>query len=83
LFLRAEFGIEIEVQPFGAAHLQGLGDHHVPGEDGKNDEHENDATACNGGLAPNPYNLQLRLRKKAKGNAHQIPRHGSFWLPLL
>jgi len=49
----------MKVKPFGAAHLERFGDHHVPGKDRKDNQHENDATARNGGLAPNPDNLQL------------------------
>ncbi len=69
ILLAAELGFKEEIELLGAAHLQGLGDHHVPGEDGEDDEEEDDALGRQRGPAPDK--LQLRLGKKTKGNIHQ------------
>jgi hypothetical protein len=59
----------MEIELIGAAHLQGLGEHQVPDDDGENDEEKDDALGGHGGHPPDK--LQLRLGKKAKGNIHQ------------
>jgi hypothetical protein len=69
IFLSVIFGFKEEIEFFGPAHLHCLGNHHIPGENGKNRQNENDDPARVGG--PIPYKLQLCCRKKTNGNAHQ------------
>jgi hypothetical protein len=58
-FLRAEFLVEIIVQPAGAPDLDGLGDHHRPCEDGKYNETDNDRLGFRRCLCPNVDEFRL------------------------
>ena len=57
--LRPVFGIEKMVELLGAAHLDDLGDHDRPGDDGEDDEAEDDAFAFGRGLAPDVNQIGL------------------------
>ena len=52
IFLGAKLGVEKLVEPFSAPHLQRLGDHDRPGDDGENQEAQNDGLAFRCGLLP-------------------------------
>jgi len=52
MLLRPELGFEVLIQLFGAAHLQGLGRHHRPREDRKDDQDSNDGFAFRCGVTP-------------------------------
>ena len=58
-FLRAEFLVEIVVQPPRPAHLHGLVDHRRPGDDGKDDEQDDDRLGFRRRLRPNVDEFRL------------------------
>jgi len=51
--------VEIKIQLSRAAHLDGLGDHDRPGDDGKNDEADDDRLGFRRRLFPNINEFRL------------------------